>query len=270
MSVATVRAVALAVFKESVRDRVPYSLVLFSVVLMGAAFVMSRLTAAQDLKVIKDLGMATMNVIGLLIALFIGTGLVAKEVERRSIYAVLSKPVTRTGFLVGKFAGLVLTLAVNVALMTAAFYAMLLYQELTTVDWVQQGWRAPARDLRLLLPIGLMLVQLTLVTAVALLFSTFSSPLLAVLLTIGVWVAGHFSADLRTFETAVDAPVAGAVARGVYYLLPNLSALDVKNQVVHGLPIAWPALGAALSATVAYIALVLTIATAVFARRDFK
>jgi Cu-processing system permease protein len=270
MSLASIRAVALAVFKESVRDRVPYGLVLFSVVLMGAAFLMSRLTAAQDLKVIKDLGMATMNVIGLLIALFIGTGLVAKEVERRSIYAVLAKPLTRTSFLLGKFAGLVLTLAVNLALMSVAFYAMLLYQEMSTIDWVQQGWRAPARDLLLLVPIGLTLVQLTLVTAVALLFSTFSSPLLAVLLTLGVWVAGHFSADLRNFEAAVDAPAAGAIARGVYYLLPNLSALDVKNQVVHGLPIAWPALGAALAAATAYIALVLTVAAAVFTRRDFK
>ena len=96
MNLAAVRAVALAVFKESVRDRVPYSLVLFAVVLMAAAFLMSRLTAAQDLKVTKDLGLATMNVIGLLIALFIGTGLVAKEVERRSIYGVLAKPLSRT------------------------------------------------------------------------------------------------------------------------------------------------------------------------------
>ena len=270
MSVAAIRAVALAVFKESVRDRVPYSLVLFAVVLMGAAVLMSRLTAAQDLKVIKDLGLATMNVIGLLIALFIGTGLVAKEVERRSIYGVIAKPLTRTSFLLGKFFGLVITLAANLALMTAAFYLMLLYQELSTIDWVQQGWRAPALDLWLLLPIGLTLVQLTLVTAVALLFSTFSSPLLAVLLTIGIWVAGHFSADLRNLEAAVDSPAAGAVARAVYYVLPNLSALDVKNQVVHGLPIAWPALAMAVAAAVAYTTLLLTAATAVFVRKDFK
>ena len=125
---------------------------------------------------------------------------------------------------------------------------------------MQQGWRAPALDLRLLVPIGLTLVQLTLVTAVALLFSTFSSPLLAVLLTLGVWVAGQFSADLRSFETAVDAPVAAAIARAVYYVLPNLSALDVKNQVVHGLAIAWPAVGAALAAAGVYVALVLTVA----------
>ena len=91
------------------------------------------------------------------------------------------------------------------------------------------------------------------------------------LLTLGIWVAGQFSADLRDFGTAVDAPVAAAVARAVYYVLPNLSALDVKNQVVHGLAIAWPALGAGRWPPPAtYIALVLTAASAVFARRDFK
>jgi ABC-type transport system involved in multi-copper enzyme maturation permease subunit len=270
MSAAAVRAVAVAVFKESVRDRVPYSMVLFAVVLMAAAVLMGRLTAAQDLKVIKDLGLATMNVIGLLIAIFIGTGLVAKEVERRSIYGVLTKPLTRTSFLVGKFAGLVLTLVVNLAMMTVAFYLVLVYQDLTTIDWVQQGWRAPALDVRLLVPIGLTLVQLTLVTAVALLFSTFSSPLLATLFTLGIWVAGQFGDDLRTFGSAVDSPAAAAIARAVYYVLPNLSALDVKNQVVHGLPLAWPALGAAVAAIAVYVALVLTAASAIFARRDFK
>ena len=244
MSLSSIRAVALAVFKESVRDRVPYSLVLFSVVLMGASFLMSKLTADQDLKVVKDLGLATMNVIGLLIALFIGTGLVAKEVERRSIYSVLSKPVTRTSFLVGKFAGLVLTLAVNLAMMTVAYYAMLYYLQATTLDWVQKGWHAPALDPRLLLPVALMLVQLTVVTAVALLFSTFSSPLFAVLFTLGVWVMGQFSADLRDYQQAVDSPAAALVARAVYYLLPNLAALDVKNAVVHGLAVSGTAVAA--------------------------
>lgn len=270
MNLSAIRAVALAVFKESVRDRVPYSLVLFSVVLMGASFLMSKLTADQDLKVVKDLGLATMNLIGLLIALFIGTGLVAKEVERRSIYSILAKPVTRTSFLLGKFAGLALTLAANLGLMTLAFYATLAYQQSTTLDWVQKGWHAPALDVRLLLPVGLMLVQLLVVTAVALLFSTFSTPLLAVLFTLGVWVAGQFSGDLRDFQAAVDSPAAVAVARAVYYVLPNLAALDVKNAVVHGLPVSWTAVSAAVAGALTYVALVLTVAASVFSRRDFK
>lgn len=270
MSLAATRKVAVAVFKESVRDRVPYSLVVFAVILMGASFLMSRLTAGQDFKVIKDLGLATMNAMGLLIAIFIGTGLVSKEVERRSIYAVLAKPVSRPSFLVGKYAGLVLTLAVNLGMMTAAFYLMLQYMNWATDDWIKQGWRAPAHDPRLLVAVALIGVQLMLTTAVALFFSTFSSPMLSMLLTLAVWVAGHFSGDLRNFQTAVDSPAAAAVARALYYVLPNLDAIDVKNAVVHGLPIAWPAVALGVASIAAYIGVLVGGAVLVFNRRDFK
>lgn len=270
MSLAAIRKVAGAVFKESVRDRVPYSLVIFAVILMGASFLMSRLTAGQDFKVVKDLGLATMNAIGLLIAIFIGTGLVAKEVERKSIYAMLSKPLSRSSFLLGKYAGLVLTLAANLGMMTVAFYVMLQYMEWTTDDWIKQGWRAPANDPRLLAAVALVGVQLMLTTAVALFFSTFSSPMLSMLLTLAVWVAGHFSADLRSFQLATDAPAAIAVARGLYYALPNLDALDVKNEVVHGLPIVWSSIGLALASVGAYIGVLLGGAVLIFNRRDFK
>ena len=270
MSVSAIGKVAVAVFKESVRDRVPYSLVIFAVVLMGASFLLSRLTAGQDLKVIKDLGLATMNAMGLLISIFIGTGLVAKEVERRSIYALISKPLSRSSFIVGKYAGLVLTLAVNLALMTVAFYAMMEYLSLTTDDWIKQGWRAPALDPRLLSAIALIGVQLMMTTAVAVFFSTFSSPLLSMLFTLGVWVAGHFSGDLRNFQAAVDSPAAAAVARVLYYLLPNLAAIDVKNEIVHGLPVPWASVAVGVASLVAYIGVLVTASTLIFNRRDFK
>jgi Cu-processing system permease protein len=270
MSGKTLTRVAGAVFKESVRDRVPFAMVVFAVVLMGASFLMSRLTGGQDLKVIKDLGLATMNMIGLLIAIFIGTGLVAKEVERRSIYGVITKPLTRETFILGKYAGLVVTLAVNLATMSVAYFAVLAYYDATTDDWIKSAWRAPAIDPWLLVPVMLIGVQLMLTTAVALFFSTFSGPLLAVLFTLGIWVAGHFSADLKNFQEAVDAPAAVWLARVLYYALPNLAALDVKNEVVHNRAIAWPALGFGVLGAMAHIGVFLAAAVAVFRRRDFK
>ena len=108
------RAIALvagAVFRESIRDRVPYSMVVFAVLLMAASYLISQMTAGQDVKIIKDLGLAAVSIFGLLIAVFIGIGLVSKEVERKSVYALLTKPVTRPQFILGKFAGLLLTLA---------------------------------------------------------------------------------------------------------------------------------------------------------------
>ena len=117
--------VAVNVFKESVRDRVPYNLAIFAVLLIASSYLIGQLTAGQDVKIIKDLGLAATAVFGLFIAVFIGIGLVSKEVERRSIYALLAKPISRPQFIVGKYAGLVLTLASNVAVMTIALYAVL-------------------------------------------------------------------------------------------------------------------------------------------------
>ena len=261
--------VAANVFRESVRDKVLYSLVFFAVLLIATSYLLGQLTAGQDIKIIKDLGLAAIATFGLLIAVFIGIGLVWKEVERRSIHSLLSKPVRRYQFVLGKYAGLTLTLIVNVAVMTLAFYAVLACMGWLAVDVARQGWPAPATDPALLAAIGLILVELLLVTAVALFFSTFSSPFLAAVLTLGLWVIGHFNADLRHFEGVVESKPAVYLARGLYYVLPNFSAFDIKAQVVHGLPV--DAVSAALSAAYGglYIALLLVAAVVVFERRDF-
>ena len=266
----TVVLVAGAVFRESVRDRVPYTMVIFAVLMMAASFLISQLTAGQDLKIIKDLGLASLSIFGLLIAVFIGIGLVSKEVEKKSVYGLLTKPVTRTQFILGKYLGLVMTLVANLIVMTVAYYAVLLYMDMTAPAIVKAGWPAPALDPRLLVAIVLIVGELALVTAVALFFSTFSSPLLAVLLTIGLWVAGHFNGDLRQFETVIDSRAVAWIARGVYYLLPNLAPFNVKAEVVYGMPVTASHVGYTLAYALVYIGMLLSAATAIFRRRDFK
>src|SRR5712691_9411724 len=120
-------AIAINVFRESVRDKVLYNLVLFAILMIAASYLLGQLTAGQDVKIMKDLGLSAMAVFGLFIAVFIGIGLVSKEVERRSIYALLAKPIRRHEVVIGKYAGLVLTLTVNIAIMTVALYAILGY-----------------------------------------------------------------------------------------------------------------------------------------------
>ena len=120
VSGATVLRIAANVFKESVRDKVLYSIVLFAVLIIAASLLIGQLTAGQEVKIIKDLGLSAISLFGHFVAIFIGIGLVSKEIERRSIYALLAKPMSRTELLVGKFLGLVATLAVNVTVMTAA------------------------------------------------------------------------------------------------------------------------------------------------------
>jgi Cu-processing system permease protein len=265
-----IRLVAGAAFRESVRDRVPLAIVAFAVLLIAVSYLISQLTAGQDLKIIKDLGLAALSVLGLLIAVFIGIGLVSKEVERRSIYGLLVKPMSREQFLLGKYLGLVATLFVNLAAMTAALFLVLGYMDRVANDAVRASWEAPALDPQLLWAVLLIAGELALVTAIALFFSTFSSPLLSALLTVGLWVAGHFNADLRQFEQVVDSAAFTTLARGLYYVLPNLAPFNVRAEVVHGIAVAPSHVGLTLAYAAVYITITLLAAVAVFRRRDFK
>ena len=263
-------AIAVNVFRESVRDKVLYNLVLFAILLIGASLLIGELTAGQDVKIIKDLGLSATSVFGLFIAVFIGIGLVSKEVERRSIYSLLAKPIDRSQLVVGKYIGLALTLIVNIGVMAIAQYVVLAYMGWRAPAAVAKAWDAPPLDPKLLVAIGLILVELMLVTAIAIFFSTFSTPILSAALTFGLFVVGHFSADLRNFQDAVESPAAGRVAAVLYWVLPNLAQFDVKAQVVHGQPVPAGYVVLAIAYAAAYIGLLLTISVIVFSRRDFK
>ena len=265
-----VRHIAVNVFRESVRDRVPYNLVLFAILLISASYLLGQLTAGQDIKIIKDLGLAATSIFGLFIAIFIGIGLVSKEVERRSIYALLAKPISRTQFIFGKYAGLVLTLAVNVTVMTMALYIVLAALTWSASPELRASWEAPGVDPQLLKAVLLIFVELMLITAIALFFSTFSSPILSAALTFGLYIVGHFNSDLKNFELVVDSKPAAWLARGLYHVLPDLSAFDVKMQVVHGLSVPAGYLASAAGYGAVYIAALLLAATVIFSRRDFK
>ena len=262
--------VAVSVFRESVRDKVLYNLVLFAILLIGASLLIGELTAGQDVKIIKDLGLAATSVFGLFIAVFIGIGLVSKEVERRSIYSLLAKPIDRSQLVVGKYIGLALTLIVNVGVMAIAQYVVLAYMGWRAPDAVAKAWDAPPLDPKLLVAVGLILVELMLVTAIAIFFSTFSTPILSAALTFSLFVVGHFSADLRNFQNVVESPAAGRLAAALYWVLPNLAQFDIKAQVVHGQAVPAGYVALALAYAAAYIALLLTISVLVFSRRDFK
>lgn len=262
--------IALSVFKESVRDKVLYNLVLFAVLLMAASYLLGQLTAGQDIKIIKDLGLSATSIFGVFIAVFIGIGLVWKEVERRSIYSLLVKPITRVEFILGKYAGLVLTLLVNLAVMAAALYAVLGLMALVSPPKMIAALDAAPLDPRMLLAIALIFVQLALITALALFFSTFSSPILSAVFTFGLYIVGQFNADLRHFEQVVDSRPAIWLARTLYYLLPNLAPFDIKALVVHGRPVSAGYVFLTLGYAVVYIAFVLLAAMLVFSRRDFK
>ncbi len=270
MTGAKVGAIALSVFRESIRDRVFYNLLLFAVLLVGASVLVGQMTAGQDIKIIKDLGLAATSLFGLFISVFIGIGLVWKELERRSVYSLLAKPVRRTELVLGKYLGLAFTLLVNVAVMAAVLYVVLAWMWWTSPENLRAAWEAPATDPALLVAFLLIYVQLLLVTAIALFFSTFSSPMLSAALTFGLYVIGHFNADLKNFQPVVASAPLVWLLRGLYYLLPNLAPFDVAAEVVHGQAVAPGYVAMTIGYGVVYIALLLAAGAHIFARRDFK
>ena len=266
----TARCVAVAVFRESVRDRVFYNLLFFAVLLVGASILIGQLTAGQDVKIIKDLGLSATSLFGLFIAIFVGINLVSKEVDRRSVYPLFAKPIRRSEFIAGKYAGLLLTLLANTIVMTIAVYLVLFFLSRGVPAKVQSAWDAPALDPALLKAIVLIYVEIALVTAVALFFSTYSSPILSAVFTLGVYVAGQFNADLKRFDQIVSSPVAAAIGKACYYVLPDFARFDVKLAVVHGLPVSGAYVASAVAYAAAYIAALLFGAIVLFSRRDFK
>jgi ABC-type transport system involved in multi-copper enzyme maturation permease subunit len=273
VSARRIALVAGHVFKESVRDRVLYGIAAFGLLLVVASVLIGQITAGQDVKIIKDLGLAVIELAGVLMTVFIGVGLVAREIDRRSIFALLAKPLPRWEFIVGKYAGLVMTIVVNVALMAAALYVMLAWLWWTSPETVRRSWDAPALDPQLLLQVVLIAAELALLTAIALFFSTFSSSaLISVAFTLGIFVAGLESEDLRRFGDLVSAPgVVSWVVTAVGWIVPAFSAFsDRKGDVVHGIPIPPGVVLYTVAYAAVYSAAALAAAVAIFSRREFK
>jgi ABC-type transport system involved in multi-copper enzyme maturation permease subunit len=251
-----VAAVAGNTFRETVRERVLYNLVFFAVIMTLSGLLLSHLSIRQDEKIIKDLGLAAMDLFGTLIAIFVGVGLVSKEMDKRSLYPLLAKPVSRDEFLLGKFLGLCFTLAVNVTVMAAGVYLTLL----------ATGRRL---DPALLKAIYAILLSLALTVALALLFSVFTSAILSTICTVSLVVAGRYSDLIRNMqEVAPGAP--RWLTLGLYYALPNFNTFDLKNRVVYGDPVAAGDLFWITAYGVLYVAVVLGVALTAFRSKELN
>lgn len=249
--------VALNTYRETVRDKVLYNLVLFALLMIASSYVLGKISIYQEIKIIKDLGLASISIFGMVIAIFIGIGLVSKEIDKRTLYGILPKPISRSQFLMGKYFGLCLTLLVNVAVMTVGLYALLALME-------------EPFDPGLLKAIYLIYLALALLVAVAILFSTFTSSILAGLFAGFVYVAGYLSTELKNLETVVQSALLPQITEVLYYLLPNFKNFDVKAPVVAGDPVPWIQLSWATAYALAYIAVLLLASCWIFGKRNLK
>ncbi len=250
-----VMAIAANTFKEAIRDRILYLLLAFAILMIGASRILSLLTVGAEERIVKDIGLASISLFGVATAIFVGVGLVFKEIEKRTVYTLICKPIRRSQFILGKYLGLVMVLAVNLTIMTLVFYGLLLWR----------GWL----DLAITRAIVLIFVELLMVTAIAILFSSFSTPILSSLFTVTFYLIGHLSWGLQLLAGRVQGELGKTVCRVLYRVLPNLEALNVKGMVVHGVQVPLSQVAFGVIYGVSYAVIFLALAALVFRRRDF-
>jgi len=255
-----VASIAWHTFKESVRERVLYNLIVFALLLLGAAILFGSISVGIERIIIVNLGLSSIAVFGLMMAIFIGITLVWKEIDRRTIFSILSKPVRRAEFIFGKYAGLMLTLLINTAIMTAGFYLALFYVK-RTLEFA---------DLVALQAVYFILLQLAMVVGLALLFSCITTPVLAAVFTFSLYVIGNFLNDIRWFGQETGSPLVMKFTAAIYYLLPNFSNFNVIGQIAHGQRVPGYLLIANSFYALLYVAILLSAAILIFEQREFK
>jgi ABC-type transport system involved in multi-copper enzyme maturation permease subunit len=248
--------IAVNTFRESIRDKVLVTLLVFAVLVMGSSRVIQPLALGEENKIITDLGLSAITLFCVLIAILVGGRIVYREVEKRTIYIMLSKPVRRWEFILGKYAGLMGVLLVSLFLMTAAFYIILLVV------------RIPA-PVRLLLPVVMTFFELAILTAVAVLFSTFVTPITGAVFTFAVYFVGHLTRDLKLLASMSPSPLVKFVSLFLYYVLPNLDNFNIRGEVVSNAVLDPGALSLSVVYAIVYTATLLLVSVAIFNRKEF-
>jgi Cu-processing system permease protein len=252
----SITVIAWNTFRENLRDKILYNLLFFALLLIGASVLLADLTITEHIKLVMDMGLAAINLVGVIIAIFVGIGLVSKEIERRTVYTIMARPISRAQFVVGKYLGLTFTLLVNLGIMLLVFLVTL---------WM---YRAPIHG-ALFQAVGLIFIELLLVTALALLFSTFSSATLSGIFALALFVIGHLTTDLKQLAQKSPSELVKLVVTGLYYLCPNLEVLNLKGQAASGVAVTASYMAMASAYGLLYAGVLVVAACMIFQRRDF-
>ncbi|MDB4968238.1 MAG: hypothetical protein JWN44_3927 [Myxococcales bacterium] len=261
-------ALALNTFREAIRNKVLYLLALFGVGLIVLSVPFSQGALHEQMRVTRDVGLAGIELFGVLIAVFVGVNLVYKEVDRKTVFALIPKPIHRYEFILGKFVGMLMTLAVMFAIMSALMAAVLSVQTEAT--------NAPSNSAAIVRAIALLFCEVTVVTAIAVLFSSFSTPILSGAFTLGMAVVGHFTPELRELTARIGTVPSRIAIAGAMRLFPDLNLFYVSGAMVggqrvtvHGSFVDWGYVGTAALYGAAYSGCALALAMIIFSRRDF-
>ena len=249
--------IARNTFREATRDRVIVGVLGAGLALLLGTQLLSPLAMGEGRRLTVDLGLSGISLLGVLVTLLVGGSLVAKEIERRTIYNLLSRPIARPLYLVGKWLGMAAALWVVVGGLGVSLWGLMLARGMApnTVALAQAVYLA-----------GL---ELSLVAALAVMFSALSTPVLSALYTLGFYLAGQWSDDLRVYAAKLPdalAPVLNAAAN----LVPNLPLFNIRTLAANDETTTLLHLALATAYTVVYAGCVLSLAAAAFESRDFK
>ena len=257
ISPALIWTIATNTVREAIRNKLLYVLLFFAVALILAGVFLSSLSYVESERILQDIGLAAIRLFSVAIAIFVGVNLIYKEVDRRTVYTILSKPLSRTEFLLGKYVGLVLTIWMQMAVMVMAFAG---------VSLATGAPLTPAHAAAFFLT-G---VELALVVALATLFSSFTTPMLASFFSGGLWFVGHLTRDLRDLGAASDLESVQRLTALLHRVLPDLESFNLSIEAAHGLPVVASDVWLPLLYGAGYVAILLVAATALFGRRDFR
>ena len=257
MNLFRIWAIAANGFREVIRDRILYVIGFFAIFLALALRLLPEISVGADGKIFLDLGLAATSLLGAIVAIFVGTGLINKEIEKKTVLVLIPKPISRTEFIVGKHLGLSAVLAVMIAIMTVIYLGMLYWAKI------------PFSLSSLLLSQAFLFLELAVLTAVAILFGVFTSSILATLFSFGVYFMGHISKDLLKLGAITKNENIETLTKSLYLVLPNLERFNLKNDAVYGLLPTSSELFSTLLYGILYIVFLLTLANLIFARRQF-
>lgn len=249
-------SIAVNVFSEARHNKVLHIAGGFAAILILFALFLGEVSLQQNVKVIKDIGMATISVFGIFVAIYIGVNSLFKELEQRTIYTVVSKPIYRYEILLGKYLGMMGVTAAVVFLMTMYLYVILFFVERNI-------------DLKLLPAISLILAEIWIISAIAILFSSFSTPFLSGFFTAGIFLIGRVSHELGRFGQRSQNDLFRLFATSIQKVF-DLKAFNLRTEVVHGFSIYRPDFFYPLAYAFFLILLSLLAAFFFFRRRDFK
>lgn len=248
-------AVAMNTYREAIRDKVLYVLLFFASVIILGSKALGWVSIGQDNKIVMDISLASVSVFGALIAIFVGTNLVYKEIDKRTIYTILCRPMQRYEFVLGKYIGLALLIGVVTMIMATV----------TAVYLVSLGGGVTATFFQ---AVFLIYIKLLIVTALSVLMSTLTSPILGALIVFSCYIFGHATGILVDLPGHFEGSTMASVLQGVYYVVPNLSNFDIGAEAANGVAVA-P--GYFLWSTIyglVYTSLLLGIAALAFENKD--